>query len=394
MRKKRKKSRKRLILRDFNSRHLFSYLTVEVIDIKRFQHPTLKNGSVVETMIFQELNNDQRREAINSRQRFEASRKATTDVSRFKGSMVWARAGATEYLVRSAYDPKTGLRRQKSLGPRSPQLEQIKIEFERGRKEAKGRVEQLEETLDRQASINRAVGIARMPLTGAKIVRALDAAGLLGKAIRIVGTNAIYAYEAAAGVFVEPGLTTTEDIDLLFDARQKIRLTSPETVSEHTLIAVLRRVDRSFERDDQTFRAVNRDGYLVDFIKPIPNPPWTTEREQLIEHEADLVAVGIDGLGWLQSSPAFESVVIDERGMPLRMVTADPRVYSIHKLWLSTKVDRNALKRNRDGAQAKVVAQLAARYLTHLRYSREELEMVPMDLFARASPLFQVAATT
>jgi hypothetical protein len=51
----------------------------------------------------------------------------------------------------------------------------------------------------RQAAVNRALGLGRVPLMNARIIRALDKSGLLGAGIRVVGTNAIYAYEAIAG---------------------------------------------------------------------------------------------------------------------------------------------------------------------------------------------------
>jgi hypothetical protein len=83
---------------------------------------------------------------------------------------------------------------------------------------------------------------------GAKIVRALDRAGMLGSDIRVIGTNAIYAYEAAAGVRVDPGLTSTEDIDLSLDARGGLTFVASENVSYPSLLQLLRKIDHSFER--------------------------------------------------------------------------------------------------------------------------------------------------
>jgi hypothetical protein len=341
-------------------------------------------------MLFQELNNDQRREAINTRQRFDAWRSARNGVDRLKGSLVWVKKNGAEYLARSAYDPATNVRRQTSLGPRSGATEKIKADFDRDRQHARDRLDELDKVIDRQAAINRAVGIARVPLIGAKILRGLDVTGLLGKGIRIVGTNAIYAYEASTGVLVEAGLTTTADMDLLFDARRGIGFASTEEISERSLMGVLRKVDRSFERDRERFRAVNRDGYLVDFIKPLPNPPWKKERETIAEgSDNDLVAVGIEGLQWLENAPPFQSVVIDETGMPTNMIAPDPRVFAVHKLWLSERPDRARDKRERDRAQATLVAELVGRYLPHLPPDLNDLRMVPNELLDRARPLFQ-----
>lgn len=341
-------------------------------------------------MIFQELSGDQAREAINARQRYQAWRRADSVLRGYRGSMVWSEIKGAIYLVRSAYDPKSGMRRQKSLGPRSPETERMKAEFEEGRRRAKERFEEIDGLLERQAAINRAVGIGRVPLIGAKIIRALDAASLLGRGIRIVGTYALYAYEAQAGVFLDASITTTEDIDLLFDARQGVRIAHSRGVSGRSLMAILRKVDRSFERDQrQTFRAVNRDGYLVDFIKPLPDPPWTNESEQLGgQNDPDLTAAGIEGLRWLENAPLFEAVAIDERGMPLPIAVPDPRVFAAHKLWLSEQADRPALKRRRDRRQAEAVAQMVVQHLPHLPYVTEDLTMLPQSLFDRAKPLF------
>lgn len=55
------------------------------------------------------------------------------------------------------------------------------------------RLKSLQGVVIGQAAINRAVKLGRVPLVGARIIRAIDDAGLLGNGIRVVGTNAIYA---------------------------------------------------------------------------------------------------------------------------------------------------------------------------------------------------------
>jgi hypothetical protein len=341
----------------------------------------------VETMEFQELNNDQRREAVNTQQRYAAYREAKSRADGYRGSMVWTETKGHEYLVRSYYD-KTGLRRQSSLGLRSPETEKTKAEYERGRMEAERRLKEMKAVIARQAAINRAVGLARVPLLGARIVRELDQTGTLGSGIRVLGTNAIYAYEAAAGVRIDPGLTTTEDIDLLFDSRGGLTFVATEDVSEQSLLQVLRKVDRSFEKSSHTFRAANRDGYLVDLIKPMRSPPWKAEAEMIGRDPDDLLAAQIEGLAWHESAPSFEAVAIDEKGEPLRIIATDPRVWAVHKLWLSKRKDREPLKRRRDEAQARVVAHLVVEYMPHLRFAPEDLRMLPKDVVEDAAPLF------
>jgi hypothetical protein len=338
-------------------------------------------------MEFQELNSDQRREIVNTAQRYAAYREAEERAKAYRGSMVWTELRGRDYLVRSAYG-KSGMRRQTSLGLRSEETEAIKQEFDRGRREAQDRLKNLKDVIARQSAINRALHLGRVPLTGAKIIRALDRAAMLGSGIRVLGTNAIYAYEAAAGVHIDPGLTTTEDIDLLFDARGGLTFAASEDLSQASLLQLLRKIDRSFTRSTQTFRADNDEGYLVDLIKPLRDPPWTKESHQVGADAGDLLAVEIEGLAWHESAPAFAAVAIDERGEPCRIVATDPRVWAAHKLWLSQRPDREPVKRQRDALQARTVAHLVAQYMPHLPYDSGELKMLPKHVFDQAAPLF------
>ena len=113
-------------------------------------------------MDFEELDLDQRRETVNSRQRFEAWREAYARARDFRGSMTWSSTKGREYLLRSSYD-RQGRRRQVSLGPRTADTEAIKASFETGRTKATSRLDSLRETMIRQAAINRALGLGRNP---------------------------------------------------------------------------------------------------------------------------------------------------------------------------------------------------------------------------------------
>src|SRR3984893_11978654 len=249
---------------------------------------------------FQELNSDQRRELVNTQQRYGAYREAEEQAKGCRGSMTWTEIKGREYLVRSHYG-KSGIRRQTSLGLRSKKTEAIKREYEHGRSEAQARLKNLKAVIARQSAINRAIGLGRVPLIGAKIIRALDQAAMLGSGIRVLGTNAIYAYEAAAGVRIDPGLTSTEDFDLLFDARGGLTFAANESVSQPSLLHLLQKIDRSFARSTPTFRAANDEGYLVDLIKPLRNPPWVPESQRVGVDADDLLAAEIEGLAWPES---------------------------------------------------------------------------------------------
>lgn len=341
----------------------------------------------MESVHFQELNGDQRREAVNTRQRYAAYREADERNNGYRGSMGWKKIQGRDYLIRSYYG-KSGIRRQTSLGPRSERTEAIKLEYDRGRAEAQERRKSLQAVIARQSAVNRALGLGRVPLAGAKILRALDEAGMLGMGIRILGTNAIYAYEALAGVRIDPGLTATDDIDLLFDARRRLSFMASEDLSQPSLLRLLQKTDPGFRRSSRKFQAANREGYIVDLIKPLRDPPWLNEKARISRDAEDLLAAEIEGLAWHESAPSFEAVAIDERGEPCRIVTTDPRVWVAHKFWLSKRKDREATKRRNDAAQAQAVGQLVIRYMPHLPYAAGELRMLPKRVFEEAEPLF------
>ena len=221
------------------------------------------SNKLLKPMNYNEFNNDQRREFINTQQRFVTWRDLHARLRETRGSMVWAQSKGIEYLARSYYE-KSGVRKQASLGPRSERTERMKLEFERGRDDIQQRFKQIDAAMDRQAAVNRVLGLGRVPLIGARILRAVEQTQTLGAGLRVVGTNAIFAYEAAAGVMVDPGLTATGDIDFLMDSRGGLKFVVSDEISERSLIKTLRSVDKSFEITKQPYRAQNAQGYMVD----------------------------------------------------------------------------------------------------------------------------------
>lgn len=358
-----------------------------------FQQLTRNFVMIAENMDFQMLNGDQSREYINTRQRFQAYSDAREREAAYRGSMLFATRNGAEYLLRDYYDPKSGIKRQRSLGRRNDETENIHAEFKRGKEAAVERLKTATESLRRQAAVNRALGLGRVPEIGARIVRAIDEAGLLGKGLKVVGTNALYAYEAAAGVFFPSDITTTEDIDLMFDARVRIRLIAGEEVAERTLMGLLRKADRSFEKTKRAFQAANRDGYLVDLIGPMRDPPWKEQADTVSGEPSDIEAVQIAGLVWHENVPQFEAMAIDARGFPVRIVSPDPRAFAVHKHWLSGREDRHPLKRKRDAAQARWVAALVVCQMPHLPFDFDVLRSFPREVVEQAKPLFDVSVS-
>jgi hypothetical protein len=330
---------------------------------------------------FAELNQEQRRRLIDVRQLYEAWRTADAELRHsYRGTMHWrCRAGGDEYLYHIV--GKT----EHSLGVRSPETERIKAGHDSNRDRLKRRIAILDGRIREMARVNRAMDLGRVPKLAARILRRLDAAGLLGQHLFVVGTHAMFAYEAAAGIFFESSLTETTDVDLLRDVRRRLSLALVDARAEG-IIGLLKKVDRTFTVQRNSFRAVNDDGYYVDIIRPLEKDEMRALSTKMSDD--DLEAAAIAGLEWLINAPRFEQIVVGDDGLPLWMCCIDPRAFALHKYWISQRNDRNMLKRGRDLTQARAVASVSVQYL-QLGFAAKELSAFPADLVQAAPTLVQ-----
>ena len=198
------------------------------------------------------------------------------------------------------------------------------------------------------------------------MLRALDDAGLLGDSLFVIGTNAMYGYEMKAGVLFESDIIATDDFDLLWDARDSLRLAALRT-SPEGILGVLKSVDPTFSSaNDYGTRAQNANGYYVDLFCPASDPPLS----RLTPSGIDPIAT--EGAAWLAAAPKVEEMVVGEDGLPARMVCVDPRIFALHKAWLSKQPGRQPRSRPRDSEQAQAVAVVARDYLG-LKFDRRLL---------------------
>lgn len=341
--------------------------------------PTLKENYDGD---FEELSTDQLRTVVDTQQLFEAWCHALARAETFRGGMHWKTAGGKQYLFRTRDRRGYGT----SMGLRTPETERTLDHFKRAKTEAKEREAILRRQLAEQARYCKAARVARVPRITAALARELWRAGL-DDAVLIVGTNALYAYEAACGVRIRSaGRLETRDLDLLLDSRRSLELITGE-VRREGLIGVLRKIDKSFSlMRKQDYRAVNDRGYMVDLIRPMPKPPWKKEPD-MVGTTLDLKAADIQKLEWLLSAPKLRQIVIGEDGFPARMTVPDPRVFALHKLWLSRQPQRDPLKKPKDRQQAFMVAELVARYLPQVQFSLAELRMLPREVADLSSEL-------
>lgn len=304
---------------------------------------------------------DARRQYIDAQSVFTAWEEARASAADVRGGMYWKRQGKADYLVRTS--PKNA---QKSLGPRSVETEAIYEKFTARKMEAEARVGQLEAELTRHQRMNRALFVGRAPQILVDILNTLSRAGI-AEHFTVVGTHALYAYEAAAGVRIgSSAALATQDVDLLWDTRKRISFATRMKVVGSSMLGLLRKIDSTFEiRQDQRYTAVNSKGFEVDFIRREaaegdPHPL------RLTDDEDDIWAAQAKRAGVLLGSPRFSSMIVSSSGYMARMETISPLAFVKFKRWMAAQPDRDPMKISRDSLQADIVEQLVEEYLPYL----------------------------
>jgi hypothetical protein len=266
-----------------------------------------------------------------------------------EGGMYWKREGAYEYLI------KTGPRNQQQrLGARSPELEITYSAFKSRKAETEARLASLKTAAATAQRLNKAVRAGRVPSLVVDLLNKLEDSGLAHH-FTVVGTHALYAYEAAAGVRIVAGALATQDVDLLWDARQRVRFLADIKHLDKSMLQLLKEVDPSFERKElHAETAINAKGFAVDFLRRMqegddPHP------FKLSEAEEDLWPVMAERAKVLTEAPRFQHVVIGATGKMAVMHTISPVTFVEFKRWLADRPNREPSKRRRDALQAQTV---------------------------------------
>lgn len=137
----------------------------------------------------------------------------------------------------------------------------------RAKEEAEARVKSLSAELETHQRINKALRVGRAPSILIDTLNVIKDAGL-DEHFLVIGTHALYAYETAASAHVPNDVLATQDIDLLFDTRKRVKFFSTLKSLDSSFLAVLQRADKTFRmRDDQLYTAVNNKGFEVDVVR-------------------------------------------------------------------------------------------------------------------------------
>lgn len=307
--------------------------------------------------LFQDIGDDARRQYVDARAAFEALEAAQAQAATVRGGMHWKRVNGADYLIRTSAGNA-----QKSLGPRSAETEAMQASFAARKAEAEARVKDLKAMVQRHQRMNRALYVGRAPAVVVDILNMLHHQGV-AQHFTVVGTHAVYAYEAAAGVRVESAAVATRDVDLLWDTRKRFKLATQLKRLDSSMLALLRKVDKTFSLvDGQLYTAINSQGFEVDILRrerQEQDPPPA----HLSEAEEDFWVVQAPNAEQLVSAPRFSAIVVATSGQMARMNTVHPLAFVRFKHWLSQRPDRDPLKVARDALQADTVAQLVHEYL-------------------------------
>ncbi len=308
-----------------------------------------------------ELRPNAARQYIDSVSVFEAHEEALAEAAQVRGGMYWHKgppsAPEAAYLVRTS--PSGG---EKSLGLRTSETELIHDRFHERKRISSERLAGLKAALEDHRRMNKALRVGRVDPLIVDILNRL-AASKLGEHFRVVGTHALYAYEAAASVRFDADAVATRDIDLLWDTRKRVQFATRLARIDSSMLGVLKKVDTSFRvRTGQKYTAVNKDGFEVDIIRrePVDGDPHPV---RLSADEDDFWVAQAPNADILLDSPPFSAVIVASNGDMARMNTLHPLAFARLKRWMSQLPSREPPKRGRDALQARVVEEVVNRYL-------------------------------
>jgi len=299
------------------------------------------------------LSDNTARQVIDSTTLFEEFVRVKNRARPYAGGMYWKRQGDYEYLVKTSPD-----NRQRRIGPRSDETVRIHEEFVARKQEHESRLKSLRVALTDAERLNKALKAGRVPNVVVSVLQALANAGL-GQHFTVVGTHALYAYEAAASVRIVQGALATQDVDLLWDARRRVKFVTDLGRSELSMLRVLQQADATFVRKEgQAETAINAKGFEVDFLRRQPEGD-DPHPFRFSDDEDDLWPVQAVRASVLTNAARFDQVVISATGRMTLMRTIAPEAFIEFKRWMAAQVpQRPEAKRRRDLHQANIVQTL------------------------------------
>ena len=311
---------------------------------------------------FSEYSDDQRKTHINSQMQYESylEKKIRFDKS-FRFRMGWNKAQGKEYLFKECLDTK----KRVSLGRKDEKTLEIFSAFKKQKEELKSTLKKSKELLIKNEKINKFTKISRVPNILVDFFRKINELGLDDKVL-IIGTNALYCYEAYCGVFIEEEHLATFNIDVFNKRDKKISVALREKLPQKTIKSILLDVDKSFTKSKEaSYRFVNDDDIVVEIITPIK------KKEQTNDSFSGVLNLEIEGTKWLESSKLHKQMLIGQNGKCAFVSTIAPLEYAIYKKWLGEHERKDLMKKQRDIKQSWIVTKLILEYIPILDIDEE-----------------------
>jgi hypothetical protein len=285
----------------------------------------------------------------------------------YKGSMRWKVVGGKQYLYHRLSNTPLA---EQSLGRRTGAVEARFVAFQRGKAEALARHARALAESERFAKVARALRLGLVPSQAARLLRHFDRRAMLGELLMVVGTIAMTAYESHAGARLFTGFDATQDFDMAWRGADSLRLQAPPPVS---LLGTLREIDPLFTKNtERGFQAVSGK-YEVEILAA-PSALASFPKNDLVP------LGGMVEQEWLLLGRPVRHVLAASDGTPAPIVAPDPRWMALHKLWLSQKRGRQAVKRPKDQAQGLLLMRAVLAAMPDYPIDAEFVAQVPEEL--------------
>lgn len=280
-----------------------------------------------------------------------------------EGSLQWKKSGGNEYLYRINKKTNSGI----SLGPKNFETEKMMDAYKIAKKTSVDTWEKL--ILD--GRIYKALKLPKILSYSGKFLRELDIEKILGNSIMVVGTNALCVYAVEGMIKPNSDLDTTEDFDITWIKKNSENLINNKN---KTLFEILKEIDSTYTiNTERTFQARNSNGNEIELLIPEKLTNFISKYEQF-------KPIPLFEQNWLLLGRKISHVVCGFDGLPARVVAPDPRLFALHKLWLSDKKNRNTLKKEKDKAQGEFVLKIVKNNMPDFPLDSSFEKILPNEL--------------
>jgi len=289
----------------------------------------------------------------------------------FDYRLQWKTVSGREYLYKIVDRKGNGV----SLGAKSAANEAEYSRYTIARDNARAGERGAKSRLAVAGSLYRALRLPVIANPAAAILREADLRGMLDGALLVVGTTALAAYELEAGARFAAGLDATEDFDLSWpgDAAATLAL-QDQRGGGYSVFDLLKAVDDTYTvNTERSFQARNRGAYSVELL----SAPGAASR---LAPGEKLSPLSLPSQAWLLAGKPVSQVVCARDGTFARIIAPDPRLFALHKLWLSKQRGRERSKRGKDQAQGEVLLKAIAAHMPHYRLDKVFLRKLPDEL--------------